>query len=226
MTIEHSAGCFPRPQNGALSTQRGHHWVIEDNIVRECNAIGIDIGDQFDAAGPKLAEGGRHVVRGNTITDCGVGGIEGKGIEHTLIEKNTLRRCGWHQTWAICEVAAIKVHRAVSCLVRRNLVTDSIDATGIWLDYGNINSRVTRNVVLHSDCSLGGIFMEASQAPNMVDTNFVWATRGNGIYQHDCDELIIAHNFVGQSGREALRMKTCKDRIVLAGPPRRSATRS
>ncbi|MBN2292489.1 MAG: right-handed parallel beta-helix repeat-containing protein, partial [Pirellulales bacterium] len=112
----------------------------------------------------------------------------------------------------------IKVHRAVSCLLRRNLVTDSIDATGIWLDYGNRNSRVTQNVVLHIDCTHGGIFMEASQAPNMVDTNIVWATRGNGIYQHDCDELIIAHNFVGQSTQNALLMRVCKDRIVLGRP--------
>ncbi len=215
LTIEHSAGCFPRPQNGALSTQRGHHWIIEENTVRECNAIGIDVGDQFDTAGPKLAQGGQHVIRRNTITGCGVGGIQGKWIEHTLIDQNTIRRCGWHRTWPICEVAAIKVHRTVSCLVRRNLVTDSIDAAGIWLDYGNCNSRVTQNVILHTDCFHGGIFMEASQAPNMVDTNIVWATHGNGIYQHDCDELVIAHNFVGQSSKAALRMQTGKDRIVL-----------
>lgn len=215
LVIEHSGNCFPRPQQGALSTQRGHHWIIEENTVRECNAIGIDIGDQFDTAGPKLAQGGRHVVRRNTITDCGVGGIEGLGIAHTLIEENIIRRCGWQRTWRIYEVAGIKVHCTLSCLVRRNLVTDTIDAPGIWLDYANRNSRVTRNVIVGTECSNGGIFMEASQAPNMVDTNFVWATRGNGIYQHDCDELVIAHNFVGQSTENALRMQICKGRKVM-----------
>ena len=218
LTIEHSASCFPRPQHGALSTQRGHHWIIEENTVRECNAIGIDIGDQFDVAGPKLAQGGQHVVRRNTITDCGIGGIEGLGIEHTLIEENTIRRCGWQRIWRIYEVAGIKVHLTLSCLVRRNLVTDTIDAPGIWLDYGNRNSRVTQNVIINTQCSNGGIFMEASQAPNLVDTNFVWATRGNGIYQHDCDELVIAHNFVGQSTEDALRMRICKGRQVLGRP--------
>ncbi|OHB82614.1 MAG: hypothetical protein A2V98_15575 [Planctomycetes bacterium RBG_16_64_12] len=215
LTVEHSANCFPRPQQGAISTQRGHHWIIEENAVRECNSIGIDIGDQFDVTGPKLAEGGRHIVRGNTITDCGIGGIEGLGIEQTLIETNTIRRCGWQRIWRIYEVAGIKVHCTVSCLVRRNLVTDTIDAPGIWLDYANRNSRVTGNVVINTECSNGGIFMEASQAPNMVDTNFVWGTQGNGIYQHDCDELVIAHNFVGQSSEDALRMQICQGREVL-----------
>ncbi len=215
LTIEHSGSRFPRPQQGALSTQRGHHWIIEDNTVRECNSIGVDIGDQFDVSGPDLARGGQHVVRRNTVTDCGIGGIEGKCIEHTLIEENTIRRCGWQRIWRIYEVAGIKVHCTVSCLVRRNLVTDTIDAPGIWLDYGNRNSRVSQNVIINADCTNGGIFMEASQVPNMVDTNFVWATKGNGIYQHDCDELVIAHNFVGQSTEDALRMRICQGRQVL-----------
>lgn len=215
LTIEHAGNRFPRPQQGALSAQRGHHWIIEENTVRQCNSIGIDVGDQFDTAGPELAQGGRHIIRRNTITDCGIGGLEGKFIEHTLIDQNTIRCCGWQRIWRIYEVAGIKVHCTMSCLVRRNLVTDTIDAPGIWLDYANRNSRVTQNVIINTECSNGGIFMEASQVPNMVDTNFVWATRGNGIYQHDCDELVIAHNFVGASTENALRMQICRGRQVM-----------
>jgi len=95
LTIQHSGNCFPRPQQGALSTMRGHHWLIEDNTVRQCNAIGIDIGDQFDISGPGLAEGGQHIVRRNRILDCGIGGLEGKQITQTLIEDNIIRGCGW-----------------------------------------------------------------------------------------------------------------------------------
>ncbi len=214
-TVEHCANGFPRPQLGAISTMRGHHWIIEGNTVRQVNAIGIDIGDQFDTRGPDLAQGGQHVVRRNTITDCGIGGLEGKQIAHTLIEENIIRRCGWHDIWRIYEVGGIKVHCTRSCLLRRNLVTDTVSAPGIWMDYANVNSRCTGNVVIGADCSNGGIFMEASQEPNLVDTNIVWATRGNGIYQHDCDELTIAHNLVGRSTDAAVRMRTCKERDVL-----------
>ena len=64
----------------------------------------------------------------------------------------------------------------------------------------------SRNVVLGGRSSNGAIFMEASQEPNLVDNNIVWGTRGNGIYQHDCDELIIALNI---------------DCILSEAPPRR-----
>ncbi len=201
-----------------MSTRRGHHWIIEENTIRQCNSIGMDIGDQFAPGDPELAEGGQHVVRGNTITDCGIGGIEGKRIEGTLIEDNTLRRCGWQNIWPLYECGGIKVHCARSCLLRRNLVTDTIAAPGIWLDHSNVNSRCTGNVVVNADCDTGGIFMEASQKPNLVDTNFVWGTRGNGIYQHDCDELIIAHNFVGRSSDAAVHMRICPGRIVNGRP--------
>jgi hypothetical protein len=213
-TIQHSGNCFPRPQQGALSTQRGHHWIIEENTVRQCNSIGIDIGDQTALDDPVLAEGGQHIVRRNTITDCGIGGIEGKAIQRTLIEDNAIRRCGWQDIWLLYETGGIKVHCTQSCLLRRNLIADTIAAPGIWMDYENANSRCSGNVIINADCSNGGIFMEASQKPNLVDANFVWGTRGSGIYQHDCDELIVAHNFVGKSADAAVRMQICQGRIV------------
>ncbi|MCR4412430.1 MAG: right-handed parallel beta-helix repeat-containing protein [Thermoguttaceae bacterium] len=215
LSIEHAGNRFPRPQQGALSTQRGHHWIIEDCTVRQCNSIGIDIGDQFDTSGPPLAEGGCHIVRRNAISDCGIGGIEGKQIEHTLIEDNTIRRCGWHDVWRIYECGGIKVHCTRSCLVRRNFVADTIGAPGIWMDYANENSRCSGNVVVRVRCETGGIFMEASQRPNLVDNNIVWDTRGNGIYQHDCDELTIAHNLVAKSSDAAVRMQVCQGRQVM-----------
>jgi len=214
ITLEHSGNCFPRPQRGALSTQRGHHWIIEDCTVRQVNAIGIDIGDQFDPDGPKLAEGGQHIVRRNTITDCGIGGLEGKQIERTLIEENVIRRCGWHDILRIYETGGIKVHCTTDILIRRNLITDTTGAPGMWMDYTNVNSRCTGNVILNADSSNGGIFMEASQDPNLVDHNIVIGSRGNGIYQHDCDELVIAHNLIARCGDAGIRMRICKGRKV------------
>jgi alpha-L-arabinofuranosidase len=213
-TIEHSGNRFPRPQEGAISTLRGHHWLIEDNTVRQCNAIGVDIGDQFGYRGPNLAEGGQHIVRRNTVADCGIGGIEGKCIEHTLIEENRISRCGWQHVETGWETGGIKVHCAVSTLIRKNLVQDTIDAAGIWMDYSNRNSRCTQNVVIRTKTQMGGIFMEASQAPNLVDHNIIWGSTGNGIYQHDCDELVIAHNLIAHCADAGIRMRICAGRDV------------
>lgn len=48
------------------------------------------------------------------------------------------------------------------------------------------------------------------RAPNLVDHSFVWETEGIGIYQHDCDELAVAHNLVGRSTKEAIKMRVNK----------------
>ncbi len=99
-------------------------------------------------------------------------------------------------------------------LIRRNLIQDLVGAPGIWMDYANVNSRRTQNVVVGVQTIHGGIFMEASQVPNLVDHNFVWGTEGVGIYQHDCDELIIAHNMVGRCTKEAVKMRVNQGRRV------------
>lgn len=213
ITVERSGNCFPRPQQGAISTMRGHHWIIEGCTVRQCNAIGIDIGDQFDTDDPRAPIVG-HIIRGNTVTDCGIGGIEGKQIADTLIEQNRIARCGWQRAQFIWETGGIKVHMTHGVLIRKNYICDTIDAPGIWMDWQNQNSRCTQNLIVGARTVNGAIFMEASQVPNLVDRNIIWGTQGNGIYQHDCDELTIAQNFVAHSSDSGVRMQVCQGRIV------------
>lgn len=201
LTFQHSGNRFPRPQAGALSTQRGHHWIIEDCTVRQVNAIGIDIGDQFFVHRKvKLAQNGRHIVRRNRVEHCGIGGIEGKDIYHTLIEDNLVTRCGWQKAYGIFETGGMKFHLARHCLLRRNIVLHTTEGPGIWLDWDIQNSRVTRNLVVDVDhCGNGGILIEASVVPNLVDTNVVWDVEGPGIKNIESDDLIVANNFVGKT---------------------------
>jgi hypothetical protein len=42
----------------------------------------------------------------------------------------------------------------------------------------------------------------------------VWGATGSGIYQHDCDELLILHNLVGQCTDAGIRMQVCQGRQV------------
>jgi hypothetical protein len=100
---------------------------------------------------------------------AGIGGIEGKQIEHTLIEANVIRRCGWQNIWPLYETGGIKVHCTRSCLLWHNFIADTVGAPGIWMDYANVNSRCSANVIVNAACENGGIFMEASQQPNLVD---------------------------------------------------------
>jgi len=217
--IEHAGNGFPLPQEGALSARGGHHWIIEDNTIRHCNSLGMDIGGQYFDRHSRLAKDGVHIVRRNIITDCGIGGIEGFGVHETLLENNKISHCGWHDVEGIFETGGIKLHRTVNTVVRGNLIHDIVDAPGIWMDYAIVNSRVTRNVIYNVSTGFhGGIFMEASQKTNLVDHNIVWGVNGDqgvGIYQHDCDELIIAHNLIGGCTHEAVKMRANEDRRVL-----------
>lgn len=214
-TIEHAANPFPMPQLGALSVRRGHHWIIEDNTVRQCNSIGMDIGFPFGTTNPPLAEGGQHIVRHNTVTHCGIGGIEGGNLEHTLIEENRFFGCGWQRAEAIWETGAIKVHGTLGVLIRKNVIQDSIGASGIWMDAYNRNSRCTQNLVIGTETMMnGGIYMEASQTPNLVDHNIVWGSTMNGIVGSDSDELVIAHNLIGHCKNVGILTRFTEGRTV------------
>ncbi|MCY2951540.1 MAG: hypothetical protein NTU53_06130, partial [Planctomycetota bacterium] len=51
-TIEQVGNAFPMQEEGAISTRRGHHWIIEDNTIRQANGVGIDVGSQFGGSRP------------------------------------------------------------------------------------------------------------------------------------------------------------------------------
>ena len=208
--VEQVAGPFPWEQVGAISTTRGHHWIIEDNTVRQVNGVGFDVGIQLHQwPQPQLA--GFHIVRRNTVTDCGICGICGLGPGGDrefglLIEDNMLLRNAFHDTERLYETAAIKTHNNVHCLIRRNLILDTYHGAGIWMDWDNRNSRCCQNIIVNSHTIHGGIFVEASYVPNMIDQNFIWGTQGHGIYEHDCSHQIFAHNFIAQSTGAGLHL--------------------
>ena len=99
-------------------------------------------------------------------------------------------------------------------LVRRNVVCETFDAPGLWVDHSNANTRVTQNVVLKAQTRFGGIFLEASYRPNMIDQNVVWDCDGDGFYQHDCSDLVVANNLIGNCTGLPVRMRSAGKRVV------------
>ncbi len=45
--MEHAANQGPFPQMGLLSVRSGHHWIIEDNVIRYAATVGMDAGAEF-----------------------------------------------------------------------------------------------------------------------------------------------------------------------------------
>jgi len=86
ITFEHAANVFPVPQRGLVSTNRGHHWIVEDNTLLWANGISLDVGkEDWGAIDPEFP--GFHVIRNNTIRYAGICAICGPTVENPIIEK-------------------------------------------------------------------------------------------------------------------------------------------
>ena len=204
----HAADGLPVPQRAAVSTMRGHRWIIEKNTITWANGCGMDIGAQTWEASVPAPTGG-HIVRGNTLRQCGICGIAGAlGVHHTLIEDNLIEEIGYHNLERMWECMGIKLHLARHCLFRRNVLRRLRHAGGIWLDCSNVNNRITDNVFTDIASLCGGVFMEMSYEQNLIDHNVFWDIRdpdggslewgGGAGVRADCNEaLVVAHNVFG-----------------------------
>lgn len=232
--FERCANQGPFPQRGAVSTRSGGDWVIENNVIRFAQTIGLDCGSEYwngkaipDAAPEeqRIMIGGRHLIRNNLITDNGLCGIAGWNHRNTKVIDNVLTRnnrlslsrdeCGWEE-WG-----AIKLH-GTNALIEGNLIHDNA-AYGIWIDNGYREARITRNVI--SNCKGAGIFLELGAGKCLIDNNIVVGTtalsdfyKGNGVYAHDASDLIVAHNLLLDNASAAVRMAKVSNR-KFAGKP-------
>ena len=228
-TIEYVASCFPIPQRGAISTRQGHHWIVENNVVRQANALGLDFGRRptfipytVPADTPALAGVG-HIVRRNRFLDCGICSMQGLGLIGGLLEGNFSSGCGWHNVPRLFETGGIKLHYCKHALVRGNVVHGTIGGAGLWVDHSNANTRITANIVVGARSPWGGLFLEASYRPNLIDHNIVWGCTGHAFYQHDCENLIVANNLFGECTGLPVLMRSAGTRIVDIETKRRAS---
>ena len=181
--FEHAADGVPVPQRAMVSTYRGHHWIIENNTIRWANSTGMDVGNEsWHAAQPPAdTPRGHHVVRRNSVSDCGVCGMAGVGcVDGTLVEDNIVERIGAMNIERIWETGGLKFHVCKGVLIRRNVFRHVSHAPGLWLDYLNENCRITGNVFADILCLNGGVYLEVSHAPNLIDRNIFWDIRAAG----------------------------------------------
>ncbi len=220
LIIEHAANHFPTwgregwTQIGALSCRSGHHWTVQNCIIRLAKGLGIDCGSEgggekhmeFPEAeqNPQSGHGklnerarqvGFHLFRHNQITDnghCGIAGIghTGTRLLGNLIARNN--RDGWTSPW--WEFGGVKFHFFFDGLIEGNLIIDN-EAHGIWIDNQWRGSRITGNLILNNLYS--GINVELGRGPVLIDNNVIAHTRqGDGVYGHDCADITIAHNLL------------------------------
>ena len=224
ITFQHAANAYPFPQFGMISCAGGDHWIFEDNTIEWANGGGLSIGRDANS-GPSRQAGASHILRRNTIRYCGIEGLGGMGTSNTLIEDNVIEWCGWADAERGWEAAGAKFHNARNLLFRRNVVRHMRHANAIWLDVGNANCRLTRNVLADVVSVSAAVHMEMTTDANQIDNNIIWNVRnaepgtpgqrgcaGSGIFDNATDKLIVAQNLIGRCDNSALFAITRPDR--------------
>jgi hypothetical protein len=224
LTFQHAGNAYPFPQFGMISCAGGDHWIIEDNTIEWANGGGLSIGRDANSGASRQA-GASHILRRNTIRYCGIEGIGGMGTVDTLIEDNLIEWCGWADAERGWEAAGAKFHGARNLLFRRNVVRHMRHANAIWLDSGDANCRLTRNVFADVLSVSAAVHMEMNTQTNQIDNNVIWAVRnaepgtpgqrgcaGSGIFDNATDKLIVAQNLIGRCDNSAVFAITRPDR--------------
>lgn len=196
ITFQHAGNGFPVPQRGLVSTNRGHHFIFEDNTFEWANSVCLDIGNEDWAASRPAEPVGFDIVRGNTIRYCGIEGIGGTGgPQNALVERNLIEWAGWQNAARMSESGGVKMHTARNLLFRNNVVRHIRYGNGIWLDIGNSNVRVTGNVFadIPGEVNPHAVHIEGSDDLNQVDNN-IFSKLAGGILIRDTNNVIIAYN--------------------------------
>ena len=180
-------------QPGLIGPNWAKGWIIEDNHIHDAKCSAISLGKEIHTGhnfattrrdkpgyqyqlesvfsarhlGWSKERVGSHIVRRNTIHDCGQTGIVGHlGCAFSVIEDNHIHDIALIRQFYGHEIAGIKLHAAIDVRLEANHIHDC--SLGIWLDWETQGTRVTRNV-LHNNSR--DIFIEVSHGPYVVDHN-------------------------------------------------------
>ncbi len=192
-TLEDAATPWAPPtaeQIGAIGTHWSKGWIIENNVIRNSICSGISLGkygDQWDNTSANSAEGyvktidralangwtkekiGHHMVRNNTITDCGQAGIVGSlGAAFSTITHNTIRDIHVRRSFSGAEMAGIKFHGAIDAQILRNHIYRT--CRGLWLDWMAQGTHVSGNLFHDND---EDVFVEVDHGPFLFDNNIL-----------------------------------------------------
>lgn len=214
---------FPPPQRGVLSTNCGHHWIIENCKVIHANGVGADIGFQCPTRHSLEPRGG-HIVRNSEFSGCGIVGLTGTpgntDIHYLHAQQYSILVEGcrfidncWHDFEEMWENGALKLHHLNSSVFAGNFVSGTQFGCGIWTDAYNTNLLLEGNVVLHTKQQYGAIFVEASKDDVIVRNNIVVDAKknidpreklddgGNGFYTQTSEDVQAIRNiFLGCEG--------------------------
>ena len=185
-------------QPGLIGPNWAKGWIIEDNIIHDAKCSAVSLGKeistghnfatvrrdkpgyqyQLESVFAALQIGwdrehvGSHIVRRNTIYDCGQNAVVGHlGCAFSTIEDNHIYNIALKREFYGYEIGGIKLHAAIDVIIRHNRIHDC--SLGTWLDWQTQGTRVSRNLYYDNNRDL---FVEVSHGPFLVEHN-IFASR-------------------------------------------------
>jgi len=182
-------------QPGLIGPNWSKGWIIEDNIIHDAKCSAISIGKegstghlyrsirkdkpgyqyQLEAVFSAERNGwskekiGSHIIRNNTIYDCGQNAIVGHlGCVFSQIYNNHIYNIALKREFYGHEIAGIKLHAAIDVQIHHNRIHNC--TLGIWLDWEAQGTRVSKNLLYNNNRDL---FVEVSHGPYVVDHNIL-----------------------------------------------------
>ncbi len=195
--LMHSAENWAPPtmrlQMGAVGPRMGKRWIIQNCTITNARCVGIILGHAPGVDYGDIDAFGDHIIRNNIIRRCGQAGIAGqKGATRSLIAGNFIEDTNYRTEFGGWETAAIKFHNSVDTVIQGNLIRGVYHqmqgAFGIWIDFGNQGTRITRNVIY--DTQAATVFLEMNHGPALVDANILI---GRHILSNS-EATVFAHN--------------------------------
>ena len=182
-------------QPGLIGPNWAKGWIIEDNVIHDAKCSAVSLGKekstghnfatlrrdkpgyqyQLESVFSAIQIGwdrehiGSHIVRRNTIYDCGQNGVVGHlGCVFSTIEDNHIYNIAIKREFYGYEIGGIKLHAALDVVIRHNRIHDC--SLGTWLDWQTQGTRVSRNLFYDNSRDL---FIEVSHGPHLVDHNIL-----------------------------------------------------
>jgi len=181
-------------QIGLIGTHWSKGWIIENNVISHSKCTGITLGKERktghnvclqdrskggavhynEVIQRALKSGwskdmiGSHIVRNNTISDCEQAGICGSlGAVFSEVSGNHIFNIWTKRQFEGAEMAGIKFHAAVDCIISNNRIHDA--GRGMWMDWMAQGTRITGNLCYNN--STDDFFSEVNHGPYLVDNN-------------------------------------------------------
>ena len=204
-------------QMGAIGPRLGKYWIIENCDISHAKSTGIVLGSAPGVDYTDIDAYGGHLIRNNSIHHCGQGGIIGKfGATRSTISGNLIEEINYLREFGGWETSAIKFHHSVDVEITHNVIRGvrnsfSCAGFGIWIDFSNQGTRISRNIIYDIDNYC--IHLEMNHGPMLLDHNilvgdtFGVEAKGADFSQHkggintSTDGVVYAHNLFVDSNQ-------------------------